>query len=67
MFKNTRKNKRKTNIGRPKKFSVGDRRLLKRSITQLRQVNANFTMKELIRFSGLQCSSASYGTNLKSE
>ena len=51
MFKDTRKNKRKTNIGRPKKFSVRDRRLLKRSIDQLRQVNANFTMKEPIRFS----------------
>ena len=49
----TRKNKRKTNIERPKKFSVRDCRLLKRSIDQLRQVNANFTMKELIRFSGL--------------
>ena len=65
MFKNMRKNKRKTNIRRPKNFSVRDRRLLKRSIDQLRQVNANFTMKELIRFSGLQCSGASYGTNLK--
>ena len=58
----TRKNKRKTNIGRPKKLSVRDRRLLKRSIDQLRQVNANFTMKELIRFSGLQCTGASYST-----
>ena len=67
MFKNTRKNKRKTNIGRPKKFSVRDRRHLKRSIDQLRQVNANFIMKELIRLSGLQCSRASYGTNLKPE
>ena len=54
MFKNTHKNKRKTNIARPKKFSVRDRWLLKRSIDQLRQVNANFTMKELIRFSGLK-------------
>ena len=53
MFKNMRKNKRKTNIGRPKEFSVRDRRLLKCSIDHLRQVNANFTMKELIRFSGL--------------
>ena len=69
MFKNTRKNKRKTNNGRPKKFSVRDRRLLKRSIDQLRQVNENFTMKEPIRFSdsGLQYSGASYGTNLKPE
>ena len=67
MFENTRKNKRKTNIGRRKKFSVCDRRLLKRSIDQSREVNANFTMKELIRFSGLQCSGASYGTILKPE
>ena len=46
MFKNTRKNKRKTNIGRPKKFAVRYRQLLKRSTDQLRQVNANFTMKD---------------------
>ena len=65
MFKNTRKNKQM--LDDQKKFSVRDRRLLKRSIDQLRQVNANFTMKELIRFSGLQCSGASYGTNLKPE
>ena len=33
----TRKNKRKTNIGRPEKFSVRDRRLLKRmQYTQLK-------------------------------
>ena len=51
-----------------KKFSVRDRRLLiRRSIDQLRQVNANFIIKELIRFSGLQCSGASHGTNLKPE
>ena len=65
MFKNTRKNKQM--LDDQKKFSVRDRRLLKRSSDQLRQVNANFTMKELIRFSGLQCSGASYGTNLKPE
>ena len=58
----TRKKKRKTNTGRPKKLSVRDRWLLKRSIDQLRQVNANFTMKELIRFSGLPCTGASYST-----
>ena len=58
----TRNNKRTTNIGRPKKLSVRDRRLLKRSIDQLRQVNANFTMKELIRLNGPQCTDASYST-----
>ena len=46
----TRKNKRTANVGRPKRFSVRDRQLFKRSIDQLRQVNANFTMKELIRY-----------------
>ena len=61
----TRKNKKKTkltNIGRPKKLSVRDRRLLKRSLNQLRDAKANFTLKELIGFSGLQSSGASYST-----
>ena len=50
------------NMGRPKTLSVRDVRHLKRSITKLRTVNPNFTLKELIRFSGLQSSGASYST-----
>ena len=50
------------NMGRPKTLSVRDVRHLKRSITKLRKVNPNFTLKELIRFSGLQYSGASYST-----
>jgi transposase len=50
------------NVGRPKALSPRDVRLLKRSITPLRKINPNFTLKELIRFSGLQCSGVSYST-----
>ena len=58
-----KKDKQLTNTGRPKILSARDISLLKRSITQLRDVNANFTVKELIRYSGLQTASAlSYST-----
>jgi transposase len=50
------------NMGQPKTLSVCDVRHLKCSITKLRKVNPNFTLKELIRFSGLQSSGASYST-----
>ena len=60
--KASKKNKQLTNTGRPKILSAHDIRLLKRSITQLRDVNTNFTVKELIRYSGLQTASASYST-----
>ena len=57
-----KKDKQLANTGRPKILSARDIRLLKRSVTQLRDVNANFTVKELIRYSGLQTASASYST-----
>ena len=60
--KASKKDKQLTNTGRPKILSARDIRLLKRSITQLRDVNTNFTVKELIRYSGLQTASASYST-----
>jgi hypothetical protein len=50
------------NMGRHKTLSVCDVRHLKRSITKLRSLNPNFILKELIRFSGLQSSGASYST-----
>ena len=49
-------------MGRPKILSARDVSRLRRSIVLLRKYNANFTVKELIRFSGLQYSSASYAT-----
>ena len=49
--------------GDPKRYQFTMHvRHLKRSITKLRTVNPNFTLKELIRFSGLQSSGASYST-----
>ena len=56
------KQDKKSNMGRPKILSACDVRRLRRSIVLLRKYNANFTVKELIRFSGLQDSSASYAT-----
>ena len=56
------KQDKKSNMGRPKILSARDVRRLRRSIVLLRKYNANFTVKELIRFSGLQYSSASYAT-----
>ena len=47
---------------RPKILSARDVRRLRRSIVLLQKYNANFPVKELIRFSGLQGSSASYAT-----
>ena len=58
--KASKKDKQLTNTGRPKILSARDIRLLKRSITQLRGASANFTVEELIRYSGLQTTSASY-------
>ena len=42
--KASKKDKQLTNTGQPKIPSARDIRLLKRSITQLRDVNANFTV-----------------------
>ena len=53
---------KKKSTGRPKKLSVRARRLLRRSVIQLREINVNFTLKELIRFSGLEYSNTSYST-----
>jgi transposase len=60
--KSSKERKQLASTGRPKSLSARDIRLLKRSITQLRHVNANFTLKELVRFSGLQSARASYST-----
>ena len=56
------KQEKKSNMGRPKIIFPRDVRRLRRSIVLLRKYNANFTVKKLIRFSGLQDSSASYAT-----
>ena len=53
---------KKKSTGRPKKLSIRARRLLRRNVIQLREINANFTLKELIRFSGLEYSNTSYST-----
>jgi transposase len=53
---------KKKRLGRPKILSDRDVRRLRRSIVLLRNYNANFTVKELIQFSGLNYSSASYAT-----
>ena len=45
------KQDKKSNMGRPKILSARDVRRLRRSIVLLRKYNANFTVKELIRFS----------------
>jgi len=54
--------KKRANMGRPKILNARDVRRLRRSIAILRKCNANFTVKELIRFSGLEYASASYST-----
>ena len=56
------KQDKKSNMGRPKILSARDVWRLRRSIVLLQKNNANFTVKELTRFSGLQDSSASYAT-----
>lgn len=58
----SKKGTKVTKIGRPNKLSDRDRRLLRRSVFQLRKVNPNFTLKELVCFSGINNSGASYST-----
>ena len=52
-----RKEEKRANMGRPKILSARDVRRLRRSIAVLRKCNANFTVKELVRFSGLEYAS----------
>ena len=49
-------------MGRPKILSARDVRRLRRSIVLLQMYKANLTVKEIIRFCGLQYSSVSYAT-----
>ena len=49
-------------MGRPSKLTDRDRRHLRRSVVQLRKVNPNFTLKDLVSFSGLNTTGASYST-----
>lgn len=46
--------------GRPRKLSMRDERILIRNLRKLRKRNVNFTVKQLLDFSGFDCSSTGY-------
>lgn len=57
--------KKPPKIGRPNILSTRDKRLLARCIKKLREENINFTVKQLIEFSGLSLKKASYRTYVR--